>query len=139
MVNTNLTAINLYSYWILVWVLLFCFNITNISPIVSLTLAFLYVTYTSFLGHLKDYHISLGIGNVLLKGIQIYFVLKLMNKYKNKKYINLWVDILLVTIYFVYLNFKGLSYYQLYHIDLPNVIKNINLFDYIKYRLTKIF
>ena len=130
----NIKAINLYSYWILAWTILYYFNIVNISPIVSLTFALLYVSYIHFLGHMKNFNISIGIGDLLFKIIQIYFVL-----FKKNKKINLILDFCLLLLYLFYLNLNNLSFYEIYYVNLPNLVKDKNLFDYIKYRIQNIF
>lgn len=107
---------DIYCYWLILWVLLYNFNIISINPFPSLLLGLIFTIIflntipnidTRFIWICVFWHI------VLLLMVDINY---------DKK--TLLINILVFLIYILYLNFTNNSFYKVYFIDIVKYYKN---------------
>ena len=125
----------LYCWWILIWFILFIFNIIDISPFFSSLIATLVSFYIHFLGKYKDvfnYNIKSSI--VTIEFIILFILISLTNfsnSLRDAKY-NLFIFVFYLFVLFI----NNKSFYQIYFVDLiNNSKKSYSMNKYLKKRL----
>lgn len=119
----------IYCHWLWLWTILYYLNIIDISPLISLILAFLVTTYNLVINTKnKNINIWIKIIIILMEFVVLYMVIS--KSTKNTKY-DIMFNIGLLIIYLYYISIYKLDIWTIYLVKIPDKLENKNLAEYL--------
>ena len=123
----------IYCYWLWIWAILYYFNITKISPFITLIISTTFTIYNVLIGPRgKVAPLSLRIA---ISIIELFFLILIGYKSNKISIKDIIYNILVFIIYLMYIKYNNLGFFEIYFKLLPKTTKNKTIKQYVYDRL----
>lgn len=139
--NKQINSFYFYTFWIFIWSVLYLFKFINICPLISAILSSIFVLYLYLYHFIDKLNMSIQFVDYTFKIVILLILILGILRHKKIK-INILSELIVFTIYLIFLKLNNISFNKIYYEELPKLLtmlKQKGIFSYIQYRIKNLF